>query len=533
MGNKLIRKGITMKNKRGILLGLIVLLVVITSAVTFLVTKNAVTTVSGAETTSATLPDTYAHATSSSSKKVLTGEELENALQFLADSSHYLYINRATPYYGNYHLFPETGFDTGWRSPVNGRGYRGPYNDPITRSVNWLTTNPNGSSNSSIGSYWACLPPNTELELNNNELQGYSVQPDWQIVSYMAPGQTVNNFIRNGRGSFLIDAALVSNYGLPNAWKNRNMLNVEVKLRNYVPRVVTPQQYYDGGLPTTSSWLVPPRWLAVPGWGPDAGDNQFRTVAQFWGVATGDDAALNFTTDEERTAYIERANADPVLLEALTGCVIDLHFDIVQIVNVTQELGFDFEQGSGKVNGIDKDGDGLLDRYPEGHKEAGELILQNAYGVKLLPTWAYGLNFNLDWWVAADGSGDLFNSQGMKIVGANPDGTYILGGEESGIRKRAGDQGVQDVAVELADNEKLGSANGMGGNLTVKVTMDGETITAVEVVSHSETDGIADPAIEKIPAAIVAQNSTDVDTVAGATITSTAIKQAVQNAIAK
>ena len=407
-----------MKSKRNILLGFVVLVMLMTSIVT---------TVSGAESTANALPDTYSHATSASSKKILEGEELANALQFLADSSHYIYINRGTAYYGNYTQFPDTGFDTEWRSPVNGRVYRGPYYDPMTRSVNWLTTNPNGSINSSIGSYWAALPPNTELELNFNEIQGYSAQPDWQIICCMAPGQTVNNYIENGRGTLLIDAALASNYDLPNGWQNRNMLNVEVKLRNYVPRVVTPQQFYDGCMPTTSSWLVPPRWLAVPGWGADAGENQFRTVAQFWGCATGNAADLNLNTDEERAAYIERANADPAVLEALTGCVYDMHFDILQVVNVTQELGFDFEQGSGKANGLDKDNDGLLDRYPEGHDNAGEVILQNAYGTRLLPDWAYDLDFNLDWWVR--GSGDLINSEGKKLVGANPDGTYILEGE--------------------------------------------------------------------------------------------------------
>ena len=77
-------------------------------------------------------PDAYSHATDASSKEVLSGEQLDEALQFLMDSSHYWYINRATPYYGNFTKYPETGFDTQWRSPVNGRGYRGPYYDPLT-----------------------------------------------------------------------------------------------------------------------------------------------------------------------------------------------------------------------------------------------------------------------------------------------------------------------------------------------------------------------------------------------------------------
>ena len=78
----------------------------------------------------------------------------------------------------------------------------------------------------------------------------------------------------------------------------------------------------------------------------------------------------------------------------------------------------------------------------------------------------------------------------------------------------------------------MGEAQGMGGTLSVKVTMDGEKIAKVEVVSHTETAGISDGAIEKIPAAIVEKQSTDVDTVSGATVTSKAIIEAVNAALA-
>ena len=363
-----------MKTKRNVLIGFLVLA---------LVMMSAFTAVSFAEE----LPDTYTHATDKTSKEVLSGAELEAALQFLKDSSHYLYVNQGTPYYGDYTHYPVTGFNTEWRSPTNGRVYRGPYYDPLSRSVNWLTTNPNGSINSSVGSYWACIAPNTELVIPTNEIQGYEVMPTWQIVCCMSPGQTVNNFIANGRGSLYIDGSMASFYGLPVGWENRNILNVEVELRNYVPRYVTPQDYYDGKLPTTSSWLLAGRWSAVPGWTVADGENQMRSISQFWGCAVGDAAALNLNSDEERAAYIERANNDPAVLEALTGCVYDMHFDILQVVNIVQECGFDFEQASGKVNGIDMDHDGLLDRYPEGSTKAGQLILQNA-DAAMLPSWA-------------------------------------------------------------------------------------------------------------------------------------------------
>lgn len=86
--------------------------------------------------------------------------------------------------------------------------------------------------------------------------------------------------------------------------------------------------------------------------------------------------------------------------------------------------------------------------------------------------------------------------------------------------------------VEVADNQYVGEASGMGGTLVVRVTMDGDTITDVEIVSHSETEGISDPAIEQIPQAIVDANSTEVETVSGATVTSNAIIEAVNNALA-
>lgn len=90
------------------------------------------------------------------------------------------------------------------------------------------------------------------------------------------------------------------------------------------------------------------------------------------------------------------------------------------------------------------------------------------------------------------------------------------------------------VEVETAENEFVGTAQGIGGTLTVKVTMDGDTIVNVEVVSHSETEGICEPAIEQIPAAIVANNGVDgVDTVSGASVTSKAIMNAVTDALSK
>ncbi len=75
------------------------------------------------------------------------------------------------------------------------------------------------------------------------------------------------------------------------------------------------------------------------------------------------------------------------------------------------------------------------------------------------------------------------------------------------------------------------TTSGMGEGLIVKVTATPDTIQAVEIVSHNETEGISDPAIENLPAKIVEENSFEVDGETGATMTSDAIKEAVKQAL--
>jgi len=79
--------------------------------------------------------------------------------------------------------------------------------------------------------------------------------------------------------------------------------------------------------------------------------------------------------------------------------------------------------------------------------------------------------------------------------------------------------------------QHTGEAQGYGGPLRVTVSMNGGDITAVEVTSHSETQGVGTRAIDVLPDLIVREDSTDVDAVSGATITSNAIKAAVAMAI--
>ena len=89
-------------------------------------------------------------------------------------------------------------------------------------------------------------------------------------------------------------------------------------------------------------------------------------------------------------------------------------------------------------------------------------------------------------------------------------------------------------AEGLAPNEYIGVGKSeIGGDVKVKVTMDGDKIAKIEVLSHNETPGVSDPAFNKIPEAIIAAQSTTVDVVSGATKTSEALIAAVNDALSQ
>ena len=77
-----------------------------------------------------------------------------------------------------------------------------------------------------------------------------------------------------------------------------------------------------------------------------------------------------------------------------------------------------------------------------------------------------------------------------------------------------------------------GVGQGMGGDVKLAVTVEDGRITAIDVVSHNESAGISDPAVARIPQAIIDNQSLAVDAVAGATLTSNGILAAVEAAAA-
>lgn len=71
------------------------------------------------------------------------------------------------------------------------------------------------------------------------------------------------------------------------------------------------------------------------------------------------------------------------------------------------------------------------------------------------------------------------------------------------------------------------------GEMTVEVTVTSDKIENVKVTKHAETPGIGTLAVESMPGAMVELQTSGVDTVSGATMTSNAVKKAVEQALAK
>lgn len=85
---------------------------------------------------------------------------------------------------------------------------------------------------------------------------------------------------------------------------------------------------------------------------------------------------------------------------------------------------------------------------------------------------------------------------------------------------------------KLKDGTYAGEGTGME---TIKVSVEVKEgkIASVEITEHEESEGYSEPAIEQLPGIIVDKNSTDVDAISGATVTSDGIKEAVNNALEK
>ena len=78
-----------------------------------------------------------------------------------------------------------------------------------------------------------------------------------------------------------------------------------------------------------------------------------------------------------------------------------------------------------------------------------------------------------------------------------------------------------------------GAGMGFGGEITVAVTVSATEITAIEVTNHDGEDPAYYDLAVSVTDAVLKKQKTDVDTVSGATFSSTGILEAISDAVGK
>ena len=107
------------------------------------------------------------------------------------------------------------------------------------------------------------------------------------------------------------------------------------------------------------------------------------------------------------------------------------------------------------------------------------------------------------------------------------------------------DENTDETEAENASSEEesedlvykngtyTGDGQGFGGNIQVQVTLENDTITDIQVVSAPGEDSAYLSQGQGVISTILAAQSTDVDTISGATFSSTGIINAVNDALGK
>lgn len=105
--------------------------------------------------------------------------------------------------------------------------------------------------------------------------------------------------------------------------------------------------------------------------------------------------------------------------------------------------------------------------------------------------------------------------------------TVTLMGCAQKVEEETGDQ------LSFKAGQYTALADGKNGPVEVIVTFDDHSIVSVEVGEHSETEGIADAAIERVPQQIIEGQTLAVDGVSGASLIVNAILAGVEDCVAQ
>lgn len=122
----------------------------------------------------------------------------------------------------------------------------------------------------------------------------------------------------------------------------------------------------------------------------------------------------------------------------------------------------------------------------------------------------------------------------------------ILAGYNSVLDAREKNEEIAKLKAQVTETESAdgtgsnykdgtyqGEADGFGGTITVEVKIEKGKITGIDVVSAEKEDGAYLSMAKDIIPEIIEAQSAEVDTISGATFSSTGIKNASQEALEK
>lgn len=93
--------------------------------------------------------------------------------------------------------------------------------------------------------------------------------------------------------------------------------------------------------------------------------------------------------------------------------------------------------------------------------------------------------------------------------------------------------GDEENSQSYQDGVYAGEAEGFGGPISLEVTVEEGKITAIEILSAEKEDGAYFAMVQDVIPDIIEKQSADVDTISGATFSSTGIRDAVRQALEK
>ncbi|CAM4321988.1 NADH-dependent flavin oxidoreductase [Vibrio neonatus] len=108
---------------------------------------------------------------------------------------------------------------------------------------------------------------------------------------------------------------------------------------------------------------------------------------------------------------------------------------------------------------------------------------------------------------------------------------YMIVDKAAEAAKQQRIQELQNVEITFEPGEYTAFGYGHNGQLPVTVTFSEDQILNIIVDSSKESDGIANPAFERIPKQIIEGQTLNVDVISGATVSSQAVIDGVTNAV--